>query len=347
MPNAITEFQKDLVSVCIPCYNVEAYIAKHLRSLMDQTYKKLELILVNDGSTDGTLGIIEQHVPLLQGCGYVVKVISQENGGLASAINTALKHFTGEFLTWEDPDDWLAADSIQKRLTFLKSHPSAAFVRSNMAIISEETGEECGTFEPCEREEPWLVHDLFKRLLLGGTWFGAGSVMVHSKIFIKIYPDREIYVSKQAGQNYQLLLPFAYSYECWQMPDVLCYYLERSSSHSHSVRSSSQKLAYYEVCRDVSLHVIRHIGVPSIYEEMVENRYAVMYMDLAIEGKDQATIRRYWKHMKENKSTPRRVKMMYFLRLYVIPTSFWNFYVRVRSKVSRLCHAVLKKHART
>ena len=129
MMNAITEFQKDLVSVCIPCYNVEAYMAKHLRSLMDQTYKKLEVILVDDGSTDGTLGIIEQHVPLLEGCGYVVKVISQENGGQSSAINTALKHFSGEFLTWEDPDDWLAADSIQKRLAFLKSHPSAAFQR--------------------------------------------------------------------------------------------------------------------------------------------------------------------------------------------------------------------------
>lgn len=346
MMNAITEFQKDLVSVCIPCYNVEAYMAKHLRSLMDQTYKKLEVILVDDGSTDGTLGIIEQHVPLLEGCGYVVKVISQENGGQSSAINTALKHFSGEFLTWEDPDDWLAADSIQKRLAFLKSHPSAAFVRSNMSIVSEETGEECGTFEPRERKEPWLMKDFFRRLLLGGTWFAPGSVLVRSEIFIKIYPERDIYVSKPAGQNYQLLLPFAYSYECWQMPEVLSYYLLRNSSHSHSVRSSAERLAYCEMCRDVSLHVIRHIGVPAMYEELVENRYAVMYMDLAIEGGDKATIRRYWKHLKENKSTPVRVKMRYYLRAFVVPTSLWNLYIKVRFKVRRLCRAVLKKLAK-
>jgi len=86
-----------LVSVITPCYNVEMYLPKFLDSLLQQTYKSLEVILVDDGSTDNTQIILNEYAPRLEAEGYAVKVVHQENGGLASAINFGLKFFTGEF----------------------------------------------------------------------------------------------------------------------------------------------------------------------------------------------------------------------------------------------------------
>ncbi len=92
-----------LLSVIIPVYNVESYLERCLDSIINQTYKNLEIILVNDGSTDKSESI----------CNYYAKkdnriiVINQENGGSSIARNTGLKNCNGEFIGFVDSDDWL------------------------------------------------------------------------------------------------------------------------------------------------------------------------------------------------------------------------------------------------
>lgn len=106
------------VSVLVPIYNVEEHLEKCLNSLVHQTYGNYELLCVNDGSTDSSLSILKK---FHQEYPHLIQVISQENGGLSSARNTALKAATGEYIMCVDSDDdvelnfiELAANAAQK-----------------------------------------------------------------------------------------------------------------------------------------------------------------------------------------------------------------------------------------
>ena len=92
-----------MISVIIPVYNSEKYIAECLNSILAQTYKDLEIILVDDGSTDGSAGICEDYVRK----DNRIKLVRQENGGSTKARKTGLEVSQGEYISFVDSDDWL------------------------------------------------------------------------------------------------------------------------------------------------------------------------------------------------------------------------------------------------
>lgn len=94
-----------LVSIITPCFNGEAYLDRYFSSVLQQTYQPLELIFINDGSTDRTAEIAENYRPRLEAKGIRFIYQAQENAGQAAALNRGLKLFTGEYLTWPDSDD--------------------------------------------------------------------------------------------------------------------------------------------------------------------------------------------------------------------------------------------------
>lgn len=95
-----------LVSVIIPVYNAEHLLHIALGSLEKQDYSNLEIIMINDCSTDDTLKVIQRFIPVLEDRGMTVKVVSyRENQGVAAARNTGLAHATGEFVYYLDADD--------------------------------------------------------------------------------------------------------------------------------------------------------------------------------------------------------------------------------------------------
>lgn len=98
------------VSVVVPIYNVEQYLEKCIESIVNQTYGDLEIILVDDGSTDSSPSICDKWKEL----DHRVIVIHKENGGLSSARNAGLKVASGQFIMFEDSDDWLDLDIIKK-----------------------------------------------------------------------------------------------------------------------------------------------------------------------------------------------------------------------------------------
>lgn len=97
------------VSVILPIYNQEKYLAKALDSLQNQTLKDAEFICVNDGSKDGSLKILKDYAAKDDR----IKIINQENQGCGSARNNGLKIAKGEYIAFLDPDDWLEADALE------------------------------------------------------------------------------------------------------------------------------------------------------------------------------------------------------------------------------------------
>lgn len=91
------------VSIIIPVYNVEAYLAKCLDSVINQTYENLEIICVNDGSTDGSLSVLE----LYAHNDTRIKIVNKSNGGLSDARNEGHKYVTGKYIMYLDSDDWI------------------------------------------------------------------------------------------------------------------------------------------------------------------------------------------------------------------------------------------------
>ena len=100
---------KTLISVIIPVYNVEEYIRTCLDSISSQTYSNLEIILVDDGSTDKSPGICDEY----QERDSRFRVIHKKNGGQSSARNEALDIAKGEYVSFVDSDDWLESDMYE------------------------------------------------------------------------------------------------------------------------------------------------------------------------------------------------------------------------------------------
>ena len=108
------------ISVVLPVYNVANYLRKCLDSLVNQTFEDFEVICVNDGSTDLSLGILE---------GYALsdsrfKIISQENKGLSGARNTGIQHVQGNYVLFVDSDDWLEENALEELYNHVKGFDS-------------------------------------------------------------------------------------------------------------------------------------------------------------------------------------------------------------------------------
>lgn len=102
------EFVKDLVSVIIPCYNVAPYIKRCLDSIFNNTYNKLEVICIDDGSSDNTLEVLQKETD------ERLIIISQKNQGVSVARNAGLEATHGEFISFIDPDDWTHKDFFKR-----------------------------------------------------------------------------------------------------------------------------------------------------------------------------------------------------------------------------------------
>src|SRR5438874_10844901 len=101
---------KPLVSILIPAYNAEPWIANTIKSALDQTWSRTEIIVVDDGSRDQTLQVARQFAS------KNVSVVTQENRGASAARNKALELCQGDYIQWLDADDLLSSDKIEGQM---------------------------------------------------------------------------------------------------------------------------------------------------------------------------------------------------------------------------------------
>lgn len=99
------------ISIIVPVYNVEKYLKQCLDSLIHQTYRNVEIICVNDGSTDHSLDILKSYA-----YDDRIKIVEKTNGGLSDARNAGLKHVTGEYIMFVDSDDWIDVETCEKSI---------------------------------------------------------------------------------------------------------------------------------------------------------------------------------------------------------------------------------------
>ena len=122
-----------MVSVLIPAYNAEKTINRCIDSILYQTYQNIEIIIANDGSTDGTLSILSDYAEKDKR----IIICNQANKGVSAARNTCLKNAHGEYILYVDADDWIESNMIQRMLELIND-ADIVFCESDHAEISEQ-----------------------------------------------------------------------------------------------------------------------------------------------------------------------------------------------------------------
>jgi GT2 family glycosyltransferase len=128
------EFFRPLVSVVIPTYNQADFLVEAITSAQNQTYPNIEIVVVNDGSTDNTTEILKK----LSEQDQRIRCFSQENQGLASAFNKAVQESKGEYIVHLDSDDIYETEKIQKQLEILQQDKSIDLVYTAIQVIDKE-----------------------------------------------------------------------------------------------------------------------------------------------------------------------------------------------------------------
>ena len=119
------------VSVIIPAYNCARYLPRAIDSVLAQTYRDYEILLVDDGSTDDTRDVVMQY-------GDKVTYLHQQNRGVSAARNHAISRASGELLAYLDADDMWYPAKLEKQVAFLASNPECGMVHSEMSVVNDQ-----------------------------------------------------------------------------------------------------------------------------------------------------------------------------------------------------------------
>ena len=262
------------VSVVVPIYNVEQYLNKCIDSIVNQTYKDLEIILVDDGATDSGPSICDKWKEKDDR----VIVIHKENGGLSSARNAGLEIASGDYIMFEDSDDWLELSIIEKCVERIEQDQSDLVIFGYKKV--DENGKNLGDFtfgnEIFTKEE--ISNQLHKRILemsFGYAWNKLYRLSVIKESGIKsdgIIIDREdLYFNLQ-------LLNFIKTIS--YLDCVGYYYLQRKTSLLHNsdlsriknVEIFGEKIKNLDLEEDVKNMVLLHYLSDALIKNVIWNK---------------------------------------------------------------------------
>ncbi|HEX8279155.1 MAG TPA: glycosyltransferase, partial [Segetibacter sp.] len=218
----------DLVSVIIPCYNQGKYLAEAIQSILVQTYKDIEIIVVDDGSTDNTRDVATSYTQ--------VKYVYQQNRGLSAARNCGIRNSTGGFLVFLDSDDLLYDHTVSYNINCLNRNESSAFVSGGYDVISfdnKKIGQKSLAIETNHYVE-----------LLKSNYIGMhATVMYRRFVFEHLLFDEKL----KACEDYDLYLKIARKFPVMHQAEKLAAYrMHNTNMSSNSVLMLTQVLLVLE-----------------------------------------------------------------------------------------------------
>lgn len=249
-----------LVSIITPCYNGETFLHRWAESILHQTYRPIEVIFVDDGSTDRTAQLFQFYSSRFEAEGITVHYCFQENAGIGAAINVGFSKFTGDYIIWLDSDDYLLPESIALRVDYLEHHRECGLVRSDGVKVNEDSPFIPLDFVSKKRKNRFRA-DIFDDILMSQTFPLPGSYMLRTSSFMNVFPDRRIYPYR-IGHNYQIILPMSLRFRCGYIDSALWVFVSRSNSVTKITTGGTLESRLHRVSfmENVVLHVLNEIG---------------------------------------------------------------------------------------
>ena len=276
----------------MPCYNGAKLISRCFDSVLKQTYKNIELIVVNDGSTDNSEEVILSYRKRFHNEGMSLVYVYQENQGLGGAINGGLKELTGDYICWIDYDDFLYPESVEHRLNYLIKHPDIAVVTSDAYFLEpnklESKSKKASDGKP-DLYNPWQ----FENHLRSQAIFCSGCHMIRTEAFFDAVPSRQIYPARR-GQNWQMLLPVYYKYKQAFIDEPLYAYILYDNSMSRTDVKKADYEKRYQDHLDIIIHTLDSIDMSDKerkrYLRIYKQTYYREYFYLGISFHDYSMI---------------------------------------------------------
>lgn len=223
-----------LVSIIIPVYGVEKYLEKCVKSVIKQSYKNLEILLIDDGSKDKSGKICDK----LSENDLRIKVYHKKNGGLSDARNYGLKHATGEYIMFVDSDDYIDINMVKKMIDMANSY-NLDIVMCDFSIVNENDKiilkkEKESTFKIYNKNQLFKLWNTDMYLICNLAWNKLYKKELFDKIMFpvgKIHEDeftvyKVVYLSKKIGY----------------ITESLYYYYQQESSIMHNLNDKRLNL---------------------------------------------------------------------------------------------------------
>lgn len=275
--------KEGLVSILTPCYNGGKFVHRLLDSVLSQDYPHIQMIVVDDGSTDNTHSVVEGYIGKFEKHGYTLKYVYQENAGQAAAINKALSLVEGEYFIWPDADDYFCSNqTISKMVNSLAYLDSSyGYVRCWSNFVDDKDFHIVSINQNRVNSER-----LFHAFLDGSeSHAAAGTYMFRMSAYKSVNPTLTIF-DKYRPQNCQLLLPMAYKYKCYTIEEPLHSILLRTGSHSRRTKDYAQQLATIDGYLEIHDHTLENMGLPKEelkkYKLCCLNKLLLQKLDVAL-----------------------------------------------------------------
>jgi glycosyltransferase involved in cell wall biosynthesis len=270
------------VSLITGCFNGEKFISRCFESILNQSYHNIEVLFVDDGSTDNSLRLAELYRERFVEKGYEYYIISQKNMGFYP--QSGIKIATGNYITTLDIDDILLPDSIKKRAEFLNNNNTYSAVRTNGSIIYENDKSRSVEYF---FDKDYNSLNVFEDLLFGKTTNIPGTYMVRANILFEYYPDKIVPMDRLT-QNLQILLPVTHRRKVGYLPEPLMQYMRHDeATTSDKIDYETRKMQYYAF-KEVRKKILHNMKLKTHeIEAELDRRYNSIFLEIAYKYREK------------------------------------------------------------
>lgn len=210
----IVKENEPLVSIIMPSYNHEKFISQAVHSIMNQTYRKFELIVLDDGSSDSSRDILS-----VLNKQYPFTLVFQDNMGLSRTLNKGIKEYSkGEYVSLCASDDYWMPDKLEKQVAFMGKHPDIPMCYGKIYIIDEKGN--ILKLPTWSRNRGLRGGYIFKDILLLNFFPPPGNYLFKKSVF----EDIGYYKDSIFTEDYYLALKLSKKYDIGYIDDYLSYY---------------------------------------------------------------------------------------------------------------------------
>lgn len=320
------------ITVIIPVYNVEIYLNRCINSVINQTFRDLEIILVDDGSLDGSRAICEKYATKDDR----IKVFAKENGGLSSARNYGLDRASGDYIYLLDSDDFIHESTLEKLINAMEQY-GVDIVSSKLMTVSEEIDsrlekKDCDVrFLKSTNKEFYLQNisnhacgKLYKKILFEGIRYPENRNYEDIATTFKLYMKANDIAYTQEGLYFYRVLPTAITKTLSRknIDDLILAYRDAKAALSNS----NQLYNYYLLTILYTLYS-RVLRMSANEEEYVKRVERLVYEEAAILFKET--------NIKSFKSDSTMYKKLVLLKRHMVrPVVFMaDFFRRIKMEI--------------
>ena len=317
-----------LVSVVVPVYNVEKYLDKCVLSLLNQDYSNLEIILVDDGSTDNSGKVCDSY----SNKNKQIRTIHQKNIGLSGARNTGTSYANGEYIAYIDSDDWVSSDYISHQVELAQKHNADIVAVKQLSVWTEEEPDQSKTQEFVE---VFSSSDAVEEMCYGYK-FGASACKLIKIDIAKKYPFPVGFLYEDLAVMYKMIAES----NCVVYSNIGRYFYRRRATSIINQSFNTKHLCILDHTRELRCFI--KDNYPDIFDAAIyKSAYVITQIMPMVASANEKKVYLDLKHeMHEycrNVIRNKRVKLKYKIRCISINSSF------IMTKLEIKTESVLKR----